>query len=95
MAYMSAGFGAVGSAHVWGARGRKFESCHPDLRKSIGSLTVVDAFSLYACALLRFLVCQPDYVCSAYSSISARCLLGFSWRIGFVLGGGKISRPRR
>ena len=28
------GCSAVGSAHVWGARGRKFESCHPDLRKS-------------------------------------------------------------
>ena len=27
------GCSAVGSAHVWGARGRKFESCHPDLRK--------------------------------------------------------------
>ena len=28
------GCSAVGSAHVWGARGRKFESCHPDLRRS-------------------------------------------------------------
>lgn len=24
------GFGAVGSAHVWGARGRWFESSNPD-----------------------------------------------------------------
>jgi hypothetical protein len=23
-----------GSAHVWGAWGRKFESCHPDLMKA-------------------------------------------------------------
>ena len=23
-----------GSAHVWGAWGRKFESCHPDYNKS-------------------------------------------------------------
>ena len=28
------GCSAVGSAHVWGARGRKFESCHPDLRRA-------------------------------------------------------------
>ena len=27
------GCSAVGSAHVWGARGRKFESCHPDLKQ--------------------------------------------------------------
>ena len=26
----SSGFGAVGSAHVWGARGRWFESSNPD-----------------------------------------------------------------
>ncbi len=25
-----------GSAHVWGAWGRKFESCHPDKQKSLG-----------------------------------------------------------
>ena len=28
------GCSAVGSAHVWGARGRKFESCHPDLKRA-------------------------------------------------------------
>ena len=34
-----AGCSVVGSAHVWGARGRKFESCHPDLGdESFGSL---------------------------------------------------------
>ena len=27
---MSSGFSAVGSAHVWGARGRWFESSNPD-----------------------------------------------------------------
>ncbi len=27
------GFGAVGSAHVWGARGRWFESSNPDFVK--------------------------------------------------------------
>ncbi len=27
------GFSAVGSAHVWGARGRWFESSNPDKRK--------------------------------------------------------------
>ena len=29
-ALASSGFGAVGSAHVWGARGRWFESSNPD-----------------------------------------------------------------
>ena len=27
------GFSAVGSAHVWGARGRWFESSNPDQKK--------------------------------------------------------------
>ena len=30
---ISSGFSAVGSAHVWGARGRWFESSNPDERK--------------------------------------------------------------
>ena len=30
------GFGAVGSAHVWGARGRWFESSNPDLFEDKG-----------------------------------------------------------
>ena len=41
-----AGCSAVGSAHVWGARGRKFESCHPDLRReSCGSLFLFCGYS--------------------------------------------------
>ena len=34
------GFSAVGSAHVWGARGRWFESSNPDSRQRNGSLLV-------------------------------------------------------
>ena len=30
---MVAGFSAVGSAHVWGARGRWFESSNPDQKE--------------------------------------------------------------
>ena len=30
---------------VWGARGRWFESSHPDTKKSIDNLMIVDAFS--------------------------------------------------
>jgi hypothetical protein len=41
----------IGSAHVWGARGRKFESCHPDQRKSIDNHMIVDAFC-FMCILL-------------------------------------------
>ena len=34
------GFSAVGSAHVWGARGRWFESSNPDQNKKLsGSFT--------------------------------------------------------
>ena len=32
------GFGAVGSAHVWGARGRWFESSNPDEKLSKPSI---------------------------------------------------------
>ena len=31
-AMQGSGFSAVGSAHVWGARGRWFESSNPDLK---------------------------------------------------------------
>ena len=31
--YFGSGFSAVGSAHVWGARGRWFESSNPDQKK--------------------------------------------------------------
>ncbi len=32
------GFSAVGSAHVWGARGRWFESSNPDRKESLRGL---------------------------------------------------------
>ena len=32
-ALTKSGFGAVGSAHVWGARGRWFESSNPDIEE--------------------------------------------------------------
>ena len=34
------GFSAVGSAHVWGARGRWFESSNPDKKESKPLLVV-------------------------------------------------------
>ena len=33
---LCSGCSAVGSAHVWGARGRQFESGHPDKNKAKG-----------------------------------------------------------
>ena len=60
------GCSAVGSAHVWGARGRKFESCHPDLRRL--SFAWNSAFIVYMSAwvlsdgavrLSRYLVGVP------------------------------------
>ena len=38
------GFSAVGSAHVWGARGRWFESSNPDWRKGVGNQMVTTPF---------------------------------------------------
>ena len=43
------GFSAVGSAHVWGARGRWFESSNPD-RKKKHPINRLDAF-LFFCVL--------------------------------------------
>ena len=37
---MVSGFSAVGSAHVWGARGRWFESSNPDKMKEAENHTV-------------------------------------------------------
>ena len=39
------GFSAVGSAHVWGARGRWFESSNPDMK--IGSDYTVASYFLF------------------------------------------------
>ena len=39
------GFSAVGSAHVWGARGRWFESSNPDQkRKKVENLRIFNLF---------------------------------------------------
>ena len=38
------GFGAVGSAHVWGARGRWFESSNPDGKWGVNSRMAVNSF---------------------------------------------------
>lgn len=35
------GSGAVGSARVWGARGRKFESCLPDIKRMADNFQVI------------------------------------------------------
>ena len=35
-----------GSAHVWGAWGRKFESCHPDFKGQNGVISVLSFFQL-------------------------------------------------
>ena len=41
-----------GSAHVWGAWGRKFESCHPDLTGQIGIISVCPVF-IFAVILVQ------------------------------------------
>lgn len=60
----SSGFSAVGSAHVWGARGRWFESSNPDLTK--GQLSKDDCpfciFPTYVLGLRK--------VCGAYGLAS-------------------------
>jgi hypothetical protein len=50
-ALASSGFGAVGSAHVWGARGRWFESSNPDLIKKRAVSCWISAFFLVFKAL--------------------------------------------
>ena len=46
------GFSAVGSAHVWGARGRWFESSNPDQKKI---QTTMRRFGfLFCCVLFLF-----------------------------------------
>ena len=39
------GFSAVGSAHVWGARGRWFESSNPDIKKKANERLPISFFS--------------------------------------------------
>ena len=39
--FLLSGFSAVGSAHVWGARGRWFESSNPDFRVADGGLFAI------------------------------------------------------
>ena len=41
------GFSAVGSAHVWGARGRWFESSNPDRTKKAENQTILGLFCFY------------------------------------------------
>ena len=38
------GFSAVGSAHVWGARGRWFESSNPDITKGVAAARFATPF---------------------------------------------------
>ena len=41
------GFSAVGSAHVWGARGRWFESSNPDRTEKAENQTILGLFCFY------------------------------------------------
>ncbi len=41
-----------GSAHVWGACGRKFESCRPDLKKSSSEMSCFFYWTYYLKAAL-------------------------------------------
>ena len=50
------GFSAVGSAHVWGARGRWFESSNPDGMKEADNLMVISLFRFFYFAILQ---CHP------------------------------------
>ena len=47
------GFSAVGSAHVWGARGRWFESSNPDRSEGVENKRVSAPF-LFLSILLNF-----------------------------------------
>ena len=45
--HKGSGFSAVGSAHVWGARGRWFESSNPDLKRKAENQTILGLFCFY------------------------------------------------
>ena len=49
------GFSAVGSAHVWGARGRWFESSNPDIIKRSCSRKVRNSFFVIGLSYLHIL----------------------------------------
>ena len=46
------GFSAVGSAHVWGARGRWFESSNPDRKEKAENQTILGLFSFYTLSVI-------------------------------------------
>ena len=45
--HKGSGFSAVGSAHVWGARGRWFESSNPDRTEKAKSQMILGLFCFY------------------------------------------------
>ena len=51
--HTGSGLSAVGSAHVWGARGRWFESSSPDQRKRLKTTTVFSLFLPLCCLPFR------------------------------------------
>ena len=56
------GCGAVGSVLAWGARGRQFESGHPDIKKS-ESESVSEYFHSFFSSLTLTLILFPvDYI---------------------------------
>ena len=46
------GFSAVGSAHVWGARGRWFESSNPDQKEKAENQQILGLLSFYQLSAL-------------------------------------------
>ena len=64
------GCSAVGSAHVWGARGRKFESCHPDLKRAEFHKEFSPRFICSAQELSRFSRNMSNG-CQRFSSVSS------------------------
>ena len=55
------GIAQPGRVRVWGACGRKFESCCPDYRKSIDNRKIVNAFFIkHYGRYIRSLFCWKD-----------------------------------
>lgn len=65
----SPGFGAVGSAHVWGARGRWFESSNPDLTKRADNRLIAALF--YFSVLLLKVLGQLSIIAFLLSSANS------------------------
>ena len=67
------GFSAVGSAHVWGARGRWFESSNPDITKGVAAARFATPFCF--CPYLMPIVPALGSIRPSFNPLLSSCFL--------------------